>query len=140
MLALVDENLTLRLPRALRKAGHTAQHFNETEFAGQEDKYILANILHVDCLITNDAFRQRDDRISAFNALLDGLRIVWIEATRGARFGRNEQVEYVMRHLDEIVALVEDPDGPALIEIIENGSRLRLTARSELDDWFRRPR
>lgn len=140
MLVLVDENLTLRLPRVLRGAGHTALHVNETQFAGREDKYILANILHADCLITNDTFRQRNDRISAFNALTRGLHIVWIEAARDAPFGADEHVEYVMRHLDEIVALVEDPDGPALIEIIENGSRLRLTARAGLDEWFRRPR
>ena len=140
MLTLVDENLTVRLPRALHRTSHTARHVNETQFAGREDKYLLANILHANCLITNDRFSQRKDRISAFNAMTRGLRIVWIEAARGAPFEAEEQVEYVMRHLDEIAALVEDPDGPALIEIVENGSRLRLTARAELDDWFRRPR
>ena len=140
MLALIDENLSPRLSRTLRRAGHTANHVNDTEFAGLKDRYILIRIAHADCFITGDAYRDWDDRLAAFNAMRDGLTIVWIEATRDTAFRAAEHVEYVMRHLDEIAALVEDPDGPALIEIIENGSRLRLTARSELDGWFRRPR
>ena len=140
MLALVDENLSPRLARALRRRGHTADHVNDSELAGRKDRYILARIRHADCMITGDAFRDSYSRIAALDAMHDGLVVVWIEAARDAPFRATQQVEYVMRHLDEIVALVEDPSGPALIEIIENGSRLRLTALADLDEWFRRPR
>ena len=140
MQAIVDENLSPRLSARLLRAGHTAYHLTETRFAGRKDPYVLANAFFADCVITNDRYCQDPDRIAAFDAMHDGLRIIWLEGGIGGRLPAGEQVEYVMRHLDELAALIEDPDGPALIEIIENGSRLRLTARSELDDWFRRPR
>ena len=108
--------------------------------SGESDPLILISAEGFDCVITLDAYRQRRDRNAALRAMLRGVRIIWIEAGPTGEFGAAEHVEYVMRHLDELVALIEDPDGPALIEIIENGSRLRLTARSELDEWFRRPR
>ena len=141
MLVLLDEAVSKRVSRALQRAGHSVQHVQRSDLSGESDEFILGNVKGFDCLITLDAYRQHASRIAAFNAMLhDELRIIWIEAGPVGRFGAAEHVEYVMRHLDEIVALVEDPDGPALIEIIENGSRLRLTARAELDEWFRRPR
>lgn len=140
MLALLDEAVSKRLSRALSRAGHTVQHVQRSRLSGESDPTILANAENFDCVITLDAYRQRQERIAALRAMLRGVRIVWIEAGPPGEFGAAEHVEYVMRHLDELVALIEDPGGPALIEIIENGSRLRLTSRSELDDWFRLPR
>lgn len=140
MLALLDEAVSKRLSRALSRAGHTVQRVQRSPLSGESDPLILTSAEGFDCVITLDAYRQRRDRNAALRAMLRGVRIVWIEAGPPGRFGAAEHVEYVMRHLDELAALIEDPDGPALIEIIENGSRLRLTARSELDDWLRRPR
>ena len=140
MLVLLDEGASKRLSRALQRAGHSVQHVQRSDLSGESDEFILGSAKGFDCVITLDAYRQPASRIAAFNAMLDGLRIIWIEAGPVGRFGAAEHVEYVMRHLDEIIALVEDPDGPVLIEIIENGGSLRLTARSELDEWLRRPR
>lgn len=140
MLVLLDEGASKRLSRALQRAGHSVQHVQRSHLSGESDEFILGNVKGFDCIITLDAYREPTSRIAAFNAMLDDLRIVWIEAGPVGNFGAEEQVEYAMRHLDEIVALVEDPSGPALIEIIENGSRLRLTALADLDEWFRRPR
>ena len=137
MRILLDENTAVGLVAPLSERGHDAKHVELLKRKGHSDRSQLGWAAESwDCFITLDRFDDRPSRLSAFEAMRAGLRIVFISQPSDERFTLELQTAYLFHHIEEVERQTADPGGARLIRILNRGRNLELLSPADIEQWF----
>lgn len=137
MRILLDENAAVGLVAPLSERGHDAAHVELLKRKGRSDRSQFSWAAESwDCFITLDRFDDWPSRLSAFEAMRAGLRIVFISQPADERFTLELQTAYLFNHIEEVERQAGDPDGARLIRILNRGRHLELLSPAGIEQWF----